>query len=204
MSTNIEFEYKKATQAINYIAEKAGKNNVVNKMKAIKLIWLADRYHIRKYGRPIVGDEYMALWYGPVGSLVKDVSEENEFWSPVYLTYSRNYLQRVNIYENKSIKKTDQDVFSDTDLEALDFAIKNFGGMTQFQLAELSHKYPEWKKFESLLAKKISKSEKMSYLDFFEDPANFPEDKFATKNKDEIEASKEIFLEESQAANERG
>ncbi len=52
-------EIKKPVQTINYLVRLA--NAPVDKMKIIKLIWLADRLHLRKYGRTIVGDTYYAM-----------------------------------------------------------------------------------------------------------------------------------------------
>lgn len=49
------FSHRKATQALNFFARKAPGHSI-NKMKALKLVYFADRYHLRKYGRPVVGD----------------------------------------------------------------------------------------------------------------------------------------------------
>src|SRR5882724_2767190 len=67
------FSHRKATQALNFFARKAGGR--INKMKALKLVYFADRYHLRKYGRPVVGDEYLAMNYGPVASGTKDLAK---------------------------------------------------------------------------------------------------------------------------------
>ena len=56
------FDYKKATQALNFFALKEG--GTINKMKALKLIYFADRYNLRKYGRPVRNDDYWAMGYG--------------------------------------------------------------------------------------------------------------------------------------------
>jgi len=48
----VGFNHKKAVQTLAYFAQKEG--GVINKMKAFKLIWLSDRLHLRKYGRPIL------------------------------------------------------------------------------------------------------------------------------------------------------
>jgi hypothetical protein len=75
---HLPFVYKKATQAVNYFAQRSG--GIINKMKAIKLIYFADRYHLRKYGRPITNDEYLAMDYGLVSSGVKDIAEMSGFF----------------------------------------------------------------------------------------------------------------------------
>ena len=71
------FDYRKSTQVLNFFANKQG--GQINKMKALKLIFLADRYHIRKYGRLITNDVYVAMKHGPVPSTTKDISEYNDY-----------------------------------------------------------------------------------------------------------------------------
>ena len=60
-------------------------------------------------------------------------------------------------------------VFSDSDIEALEFAIKYFGHLDQFQLAEVSHAYPEWKRFGKQLESGSGSVFNMDYEDFFKD-----------------------------------
>jgi len=43
------FDYKKAIQVINWFANKT--NGQIDKLKLMKLIFLADREHMRRYGR---------------------------------------------------------------------------------------------------------------------------------------------------------
>ena len=77
MCVHLNFDYQKATQSLTFFAEKEGGR--IHKMKALKLVYLADRYHLRKYGRPITNDEYFAMPYGPVASGVKDIIEMSDF-----------------------------------------------------------------------------------------------------------------------------
>ncbi|MGH7497077.1 MAG: Panacea domain-containing protein [bacterium] len=44
-----------------------------NYMALLKLVFFADRYHIRNYARPVSCDEYYALKLGPVPSNLKDI-----------------------------------------------------------------------------------------------------------------------------------
>lgn len=138
-------------------------------MKAIKLIFFADRYHIRKYGRPITRDEYFAMFYGPVNSGVKDVAEMSQFLGPEESSYAEKFLE-ASRYEVASIEPLDDAVFSESDLEALSFAWEKFGPYDQFELADISHRYPEWKKHEETL--KENSRVRMSYEDFLDDPEN--------------------------------
>lgn len=168
MCIHLEFNYKKAAQALNFFAEKEGGS--INKMKALKLVYFADRYHLRKYGRPITNDEYFAMAYGPVASGVKDIAEMSDFLGPKEKDYSSEFIEVFNRYEIKSKKTYDADVFSDSDIEALSFAWNKFGDILEFDLADITHQYPEWKKHENKLKK--SSRVRMNYEDFFDDPQN--------------------------------
>ena len=48
---------------------------------------------------------------------------------------------------------------------------KKFGEFDQFELRDLTHEYPEWKKFEAKIEAKLINQAPMSYADFFENPA---------------------------------
>ena len=166
MCVYLKFEHKKATQMLNFFAIKDG--GFINRMKAIKLTYFSDKYHLRKYGRPITNDEYFAMNYGPVASAVKDISEMSIFLNPVESEYASQYLMMKDELNLKSVRSRETNIFSESDLEACEFAWKNFGMKNEFQLADLSHKYPEWKKHAEEL-KHYSRI-RMSLEDFFGDP----------------------------------
>lgn len=162
-------DHQKATQALNYFAQKSG--GTINKLKAIKLIFFADRYHLRKYGRPVLGDDYMAMPYGPVASLAKDLAESTLFLDECERTYRDQFLDRsTDSLEIISRQSVDLDVFSDSDAEALDFSWRVFGRFNQFKLADISHAYPEWSKHRESLVGRSSCRATMRYADFFDDP----------------------------------
>ena len=166
MCVHLRFDYKKATQALNFLAIKNG--GLINKMKVIKLVYLADRYHLRKYGRPITNDEYFAMSYGPVNSGVKDISEMSDFLGPREREYASEHITTSGSYDVQSIKDYERDVFSDSDLEALSFVWNHFGHYTEFELANITHQYPEWKRHEETLDEQSRV--RMNYEDFLDDP----------------------------------
>jgi len=90
MKMLLEFDYKKATQAINYLAIKEGGR--IEKLKLIKLVYFADRYHLRRYGRPMINDAYFAMPLGPVGSSVKDIAEFSSFLDETERVYANCYI----------------------------------------------------------------------------------------------------------------
>jgi uncharacterized phage-associated protein len=167
------FCHQKATQALNFFAHKSGDR--ANKLKVLKLVFFADRHHFRTHGRPVIGDSYYALKFGPVASGVKDIVEH----SPLGLSREERHYAEASIrpeddkvYWFRALAATDTSVFSKSDLESLEWAWQNFGGVHLFKLAELTHLYPEWKRHETALQQFSLKE--MSYADFLDDPDEDP------------------------------
>lgn len=192
---------RKGTQAINYFAHK--KDGKINKMKAIKLIYLADRYHLRKYGRPIVGDNYWAMKLGPVGSDILNIANISEDDLDVEcLKYVQSYLAHLegddkaqNVVTKKDV---DLDVFSQTDIEAFETIFKAFGDRDQFELAEITHKYPEWAKYKKEILEDGKKRVRMQYEDFFSNPRTKESDIFDMSDES-LKLNKEMFIESNEA-----
>lgn len=193
---------KKGTQAINYFAHK--KDGRINKMKAIKLIYLADRYHLRKYGRPIVGDVYWAMKLGPVGSEVLNIANiSSKELDSACLKYVKEYLDHTEGDEKAqniiTKKPVNLDVFSQSDIESFETIYKEFGDKDQFELAEITHDYPEWAKFkEDIEAGK--RRVKMSYDDFFSNADRAAGERVFTVSADHLAATKNIFIENKEVA----
>jgi uncharacterized phage-associated protein len=198
MKTLLEFDYKKATQAINYLAKREG--GQIEKLKLIKLIYLADRYHLRRYGRPLVNDAYFAMRLGPVGSSVKDIAEFSDFLDETELSYASKYIKKGQApHTVTSETEVDEGVFSKSEMEALTFAFDEFGAYSASSLVDITHRYPEWGRFRSALESQGSTREPMSYTDFFNDPNSGDTDKFNLSN-DVLNASKELFQEDYEIA----
>ena len=85
----------------------------------------------------------------------------------------KRFLQKsasdAHAFESKH--EPDLAVFSETDREALQFAWDRFGHLDGFQLANLTHLYPEWQRHEAALVSGECTRAPMSYDDFLEDPA---------------------------------
>ena len=168
MCNHLIFNHKKSAQCLNFFAIKAGGS--VNKLKALKLVYFADRYHLRKYGRPITNDEYWAMPYGPVASGVKDIAEMSDFLGDEEKRYAENYLRVGDHFDIESIRILKTGDLSESDIEALEFSWNQFSHYQDFDLARHTHAYPEWKKHEQQLAAQECTRVRMNYEDFFDDP----------------------------------
>jgi len=191
---------KKSTQALNYFARKKG--GKINKMKAIKLVFFADRYHLRKYGRPIVGDIYWAMKLGPVGSnLLNTAKLSTELLDLDCLNYAKSFLSNSGdsdkLLDLLSKKELDLNVFSQTDIEALEAVYNEFGDKDQFELADITHSYPEWFKHRKDL-ENGKKRVRMNYLDFFPNP-KISKSHIFDISKDNLDLARDIYQENIEA-----
>ena len=183
---------RKIVQALNYFAcSQLG--HTINSMKAYKLLWLADRYHLRHYGRTVSGDEYYALPHGPVPMDAMNVVEGK----PTRLVDGTDgvaYIRKSKRYNITSLEAPRLEVFSVSDLEALDLVIKTYGGKSWYELSDMSHTFPEWKAYEPLLENPYSKNGyKMDLNLFFENRKK--EDAIFQDSKELLEVTKAIFTE---------
>ena len=161
------FSHRKATQALNFLARQAGGS--IHKLKALKLVYFADRYHLRRDGRPVIGDEYLAMEYGPVPSNTKDIAEISDFLGEEKRD-RRMFIRPNEHHSYSSEREVEEKVFSQSDREALAWAWQKFGRVSRFNLAELTHEYPEWKRREAALKAKLVSRAPMNYRDFLDDP----------------------------------
>jgi uncharacterized phage-associated protein len=163
---------RKSTQALNYFAHKAASGapaRRLNRMKALKLLFFADRYHVRKYGRTVSDCAYFAMKHGPVASEAKNVSEESARLNPRARSYARRYVRKDDAYHFSAVGDVDLAVLSVSDREALDFAWQTFGHYSEFRLRDITHHYPEWKKQAAKLRRGRKRVE-IDFKDFFEQP----------------------------------
>lgn len=189
----MQYKQKKAVQAFNYIAE--NNNGVVDKLQAVKLIWFADRLHLRKYGRTITGDKYCAMPYGPVPSISLDLLNHNHITAEHYrldFGYADSFIQLDGVHV-KSLRPANLRVFSKTDVEVLNLVLSKYNHIDGFHLADISHEFPEWNRFENdLKDPKKANSYPMDLDDFFVD---VPKYELFSNEDDLITITKDLFFE---------
>lgn len=192
-------DIKASTQALYYISKKLEKP--LDKWTGLKLVFFADRYHIRKYGRTITDDFYYAMEHGPVGSTTYDVLKFNTNTSheKKYIEY---FLEKEGDKCKAKNKNLKLDYLSETDIEALDFAINTFGKFSSKRIKDISHLYPEWNRFKKTLNTNDITRIEMNIVDFFNDPTSdkefkefsFKQDPFKSIPDKIVQSSKEMFL----------
>lgn len=166
-------------QMLNFFATKCG--GEIDKVKALKLIWIADRLHIRHHARTISGDCYYAMRMGAVPSEAKSITA-------CCNTISKSADANTNC-------------FSETDIKCMELTFLTFGSLDWKELSAYSHNFPEWKRYESFLAENPNSRKKMEIDDFFCNPEsidgklNEEQLHFFDESDEQLNLCREIYKE---------
>ena len=114
----------------------------------LKSLFLADKSHLNKYGRPITFDNYVAMMAGPVPTLAYDLLKENK---KALLKHDITDLPwerssgpgRTSYFSNANLAQFD-DVLSDSDKVALQEAYRVVASLTFAQIRQLTHNDPAY------------------------------------------------------------
>lgn len=113
------FKAEKATAAIGYLVRATR----ADLYAVMKMLYLADKEHLRLYGRTIAGDQYLAMSKGPVPdrayNLCKYVRGQREHFDA--MPEAREWL-RLNGNNFELLREPDLEELSRTDISALDHA----------------------------------------------------------------------------------
>lgn len=102
--------------------------------KVFKTLWFADLSHLKKYGRTITGDTYIAMKNGPVPSILYDETKDpnSEFFKRFDKGSEKGFLSLL--------KKADENYLSETDKEELLSSLETYKDVEFSNLTEESHK----------------------------------------------------------------
>jgi uncharacterized phage-associated protein len=124
---------EKALEVIVYISKHAP---IPDKIHICKILYFADKYHMEKYARFICGDHYVAMQHGPVPSYVYDLIKAADEGDIPELA--------VDDFAVAALRDPKTAMFSKSDIEALDWAISEFGNVPFNQLIKISHDEIIW------------------------------------------------------------
>ncbi len=184
--------FRKVTQALNFFAVKEG--GAINKMKAIKLIWLADRLHLRKHGRLITNDQYFAMRFGPVASNSINLAQASVWADATALDYRNEFLTSTDDNTYRSTTDVDTKQFSQSEREAIQLVFDAYGHLDQWKLSDLSHLYPEWLKFEKELEAHPNARFEIDILDFFK-PGTLKQDPLFAQSDEYLAIAKALHAD---------
>jgi uncharacterized phage-associated protein len=142
MLMRMRFNEAKATQAAARLLRNRGGR--MSYMKLVKLLYLADREALARWGRPISTDTYVSMKHGPVLSQVLNLITEGE--DPSFgTTVWAKHISEPDHFDVILKEEPSGDLLSEAEDELLDEIFKNYGHMNRWALVDFVHKLPEWK-----------------------------------------------------------
>lgn len=142
MSRRITFDFD-ARRFVNAAAYIVGRCPEITKMKLSKLLYFADKEHLLTYGKPIIGDRYVKMEFGPVPSCGYNLMKHDERSS---VEDQAMFDHHLCVDGNDITLKVPANLraISESDREALDDVISKYGHLTPDQLSKISHHEPAW------------------------------------------------------------
>jgi uncharacterized phage-associated protein len=199
----MRFNLKKVLGIITWFALKEG--GEIDKVKLLKLVYLADRLHLRDYGRRIIPGKYYGMRMGPVHSEVKDIVDSNIYDDSEKQLVDESFTKvnhDIRLLKDKHFEKA---LFSKSEIDALEKTWNNFGCFSNWDLKDITHLYPELKKKENELNEDCTRFSidleecfdnlSQAELKELKEKYGFNEDPFA-QTPEVLEYSKEQYLYE--------
>jgi uncharacterized phage-associated protein len=141
-------------------------------MKAAKLLFFADKMHLLRYGRPIIGDDYFCLEHGPIPTQSLNIIQARiagaedaryELMEEFFDVVAGSKYPRL-----RAKKGPDLDVFSDSDVEVLKEVLATYGQKDAWTLRQLTHEQPEVKAADEQRLATGKGSVPLSFESFFD------------------------------------
>jgi hypothetical protein len=134
------FNEAKATQATAHLLTLRG--GTMSCVKLIKLLYLADREALLRWGRPITTDRYVSLDNGPVVSrihdLVCDEPPPNSF--PIW----RRFISDPKDHEVRLLGDPGSGELSLPELQLIDEVFAQHGHQSRWTVVNYTRSLPEW------------------------------------------------------------
>jgi uncharacterized phage-associated protein len=140
VSTQLRFNEKKATQVAAQLLRLRGGR--MSYLKLIKLMYLADREALLRWGRPISTDRYVSMDKGPVLSRVLDLATEGG--DPARPSIWAQQIGEPSHYEVALKGSAETDELSEAEVALLEEIFLKYGTKNRWELVDLTHQLPEW------------------------------------------------------------
>jgi|688.fasta_scaffold228503_3 uncharacterized phage-associated protein len=144
MSLKFTFNEDKALSALCFVASVEPN---LSPLFVSKVFFFAEKEHINRYGRPIIGDTFIAMPRGPVPSTIKNYIDENWMW----VGKPEKFDEAISLTWVSGLKTLDvgrnpitQDFLSETDKECLSEAIAFCKHKSARELSEITHFEKSW------------------------------------------------------------
>jgi len=133
------FSEEKVTHMASHLLIKRGGR--MSYMKLLKLLYLAEREGLVKWGETMSGDKFVSMPHGPVMSSTYDLLQNRDtIWND-FINSEANY--EVSIKD--SVVEEDLDELSVAEVKILDSIFEQFGAMDRWEIRDYTHNFcKEW------------------------------------------------------------
>ncbi len=137
-----QYNAERTAQAAAHLIRRAGGR--INYMKLIKLLYMADRGSLARWGQPITGDRFVSMPHGPVLTRVYDQittgPDPAVSLAPWFRLIEREGYDARNVSDDPAT-----DELSRREVALLDSVFDEFRDMDQWQMRDYCHaELPEW------------------------------------------------------------
>ena len=138
MPYQLTFDADKSLAATAYLAKQSGETMYT----ILKMVYLVDRLHLKRYGRTITGDKFIAMKEGATPSRIYDSMKflrgerKKRNWLP---DASKFLVVDPKTHDVSVIKMPALDVLSATDIECLDAVLKILRQKKRWHVHKLAH-----------------------------------------------------------------
>src|SRR5262249_13738816 len=114
-------------------------------IRLLKLLYLADRNSLLRYNKPITGDRYVAMKYGPVLSTVFELLKADVPAEGVESAGPWQTTMATAGYYVRLVGEPDVTPLSEAEIELLKEAWQVCQKLDDWKLSRWTHEFPEWK-----------------------------------------------------------
>ena len=109
-------------------------------VRLLKLLYIADRQHLKAFQRPIVGTRLVAMKNGPLHSEVYNLVKGEHVDEPLWSEYLRG-----DGYEIELIKDPGVSELSAVEVRTLTTTVDQYQALSEYDVVLDTHKFSEWK-----------------------------------------------------------
>lgn len=137
------FNTEKAIAAMKFVLSNMN-NQTCDFHKLFKILYFAEKEHLAKYGRAIVGDKYIAMKDGPVPSTIYDILKVLRGDDSIF-NLSTDFSKDFEITNEYFVHMLDNgfniDIFSESQIECIEASIQENRNLSFLALRDKSHDY---------------------------------------------------------------
>jgi uncharacterized phage-associated protein len=133
------FSTRKTIQAVAVLLRLA--RGPTGYLRLLKLLYIADREHLRTAHRPIVGTRTVAMKNGPLHSEVYNLVKGEHLDDPLWSDHIRKQGYQIEL-----VKDPGRSELSAAEVRTLTDTFDRYASMGEWDLVEITHDFPEWLK----------------------------------------------------------